>query len=81
MLLTLGVLSSCNERECTNPGVCWANREDMVAAAKRCGIKDFEPKKIANTLVPYVEGESPDAGRKTQCIIDDLKGQGLMVTR
>ena len=78
--MALGALASCNDRVCSNPGVCWANRTDIVAAAKRCGIPDFEPRKIGNIWVPYVEGENPDAGRKTGCIIDDLKGQGLMVT-
>ncbi len=80
MLLVMGVFSSCSERACTDPGVCWANRQDGIAAAERCGVEDFEPQETADTWLPYVEGENPDTGPKTSCIAKDLQGQGLMVT-
>lgn len=76
----MGTLSSCAERACTDPGVCWANRQDVVAAAERCGVENFEPRQSVDTWLPYVPWEDPDKGVKTRCIVDDLKGQGLMVT-
>lgn len=80
MLLVMGAVSSCAERFCTDPGVCWANRNDVIAAAERCGVADFEPREAADTWLPFVAGEDPDTGPKTSCIVADLEGQGLMVT-
>jgi hypothetical protein len=74
------LLGGCDARVCSEPGVCWANRADLRAAAARCGADNFELREAAGTWLPYVAGEDPDTGPKTRCIIDDLQGQGLMVT-
>ena len=74
------IASACDQRVCSDPGTCWANRADVVAAAARCGVPEFEPEQSADTWLPFVPGENPDTGPKTRCIIDDLQGQGLMVT-
>jgi hypothetical protein len=73
-------LISCSERFCTDPGVCWANRGDIVAAAARCGVKNFDPPELENGWAPWVQGEDPDKGTKTRCIVNKLKSQGLLVT-
>ena len=79
-LLAMVLLGGCDERFCSDAGVCWADRQDVVAAAERCGIANFEPRQTGQSWLPYVAGEDPDKGLKTNCIVDDLKGQGLMVT-
>jgi hypothetical protein len=74
-------LTACSaNRHCTDPGICWANRDDIVQAAKRCGLANFDPPKLDNGYAPWVKGENPDTGPKTTCIIADIKSQGLQVT-
>ena len=76
ILLSVG----CQDRVCSDPGVCWANKDDIAQAAERCGIPDFEPQEPDVGYGPWVPGEDPDTGPKTRCIIDDLSSQGLQVT-
>jgi hypothetical protein len=75
-------LTACSaSRHCTDPGICWANRDDIVQAAKHCGLANFDPPKMENGYAPWVKGENPDTGPKTTCIIADIKSQGLQVTQ
>jgi hypothetical protein len=59
----------------------WASREQIVAAAKRCGLADFEPTPAGGGWAAYAPGEDPDHGPKTNCIYADLRAHGLKATR
>lgn len=59
----------------------WASRRDIVAAAERCGMRDFEPTRAGAHWAGYVPGEDPDRGPEGNCIYDDLHAQGLLATR
>jgi hypothetical protein len=59
----------------------WASREQIVAAAARCGVRDLEPTRAGVHWAAYVPGERPQKGPKGDCIYKDLNGQGLQVTR
>jgi hypothetical protein len=59
----------------------WASRRQIVAAAERCGVADYEPVPAGGGWAAYVPGEDPDHGPKTNCIYDDLHAQGLRATR
>ena len=58
-----------------------ASRDQIIAAAERCGVKNFEPKPAGDGWAAYVPGEDPDRGSRTNCIYDDLRAQGLEATR
>ena len=58
----------------------WASRKDIILAAERCGVPNFQPKKLREGWGPWVPGEDPDAGPKTKCIVKTLHEQKLMVT-
>ena len=75
-------ISACTERYCTDPDICWANRDDLVAAASKCGVRNFEPVELqSGDWAPWVPGEDPDKGAKTNCIVNEIESQGLMVTQ
>ena len=59
----------------------WASRREIVDAAARCGVPDFQPTKAGDAWAAYVEGEDPDRGPKGNCIYADLKSQGKIATR
>jgi hypothetical protein len=59
----------------------WASRSQIVAATKRCGIADFQPRPAGGGWAAYVPGEDPDHGAKTNCIYADLQAHGLKATR
>lgn len=59
----------------------WASREQIIDAAKRCGVERFEPTKAGDAWAAYVPKTVPDAARKEDCIYADLKAQDLLVTR
>ena len=59
----------------------WASRKQIVEAAARCGVPDFEPTKAGDAWAAYVDGENPDRGPRGDCIYADLKSQGLLATR
>jgi hypothetical protein len=59
----------------------WASRNEIIEAANRCGISDFEPTEAGAGWAAYVAGEDSGKGRKSNCIYDDLHRQGLKVTR
>lgn len=74
--LTIGV-TGCSERYCSEVDVCWATRDEIIAAAERCGTADFEPNKAGPV---YSAIGQPYDSELSNCIADDLRGQGLMVT-
>ena len=59
----------------------WASRREIVEAAERCGVSDFEPTEAGAAYAAYVPAGVPDAKAKEDCIYADLRGQGLLVTR
>jgi hypothetical protein len=60
----------------------WAGREDIVQAAARCGVANFEPTDApGGAYAAYVRQEIPEAERKEECIYADLERQGLLATR
>jgi len=60
----------------------WASRSDVVEAAARCGIANFEPTNAPNgAYAAYVSPTIPDAKQKEDCIYKDLSSQGLLATR
>ena len=42
-IIGIALLSACADRHCTDIRVCWANRSDIIAAAARCGVPNFDP--------------------------------------
>jgi hypothetical protein len=59
----------------------WASRQQIIEAAERCGVPNFEPTKANAHWAAYVEGEDPSKGPKGDCIYADLQKQGLKATR
>ena len=59
----------------------WASRSDIVEAAERCGVPDFEPTAAGAAYAAYVPANVADAAAKEDCIYKDLDGQGLLATR
>ncbi len=59
----------------------WASHSQIVEAAKRCGVDDFEPGEAGSHYAAHVSPRVPNAREKEDCIYRDLKGQGLLVTR
>lgn len=82
-LVTIG-LASINLAACfvgdENAGR-WATRRQIVDAAARCGVSNFQPTKIGDGLAAYVDGEDFGQGPKSDCIYADLESQGLLATR
>jgi hypothetical protein len=82
LALVLLVLTGCSpERFCTEVDTCWANQKDIKAAAVRCGVPALEPTKAGAAWAAYVPKTVSDHARKEDCIYNDLKRQGFMVTR
>ena len=59
----------------------WASREQIVDAAARCGVAEFEPTDAGAAWAAYVDRDVPDHAAKEDCIYGDLAGQGLLATR
>ena len=59
----------------------WASRDQIVEAAKRCGLSDFKPTEAGAAWAAYVPETVPDHAGKEDCIYKDLNGQCLLVTR
>lgn len=59
----------------------WASRDEIIEAAERCGIRNFEPTKAGAAWAAYVGPDVPDHKTKEDCIYDDLQGRGRFVTR
>lgn len=59
----------------------WASPRQIVEAAQRCGVPDFQPTEAGVAYAAYVPANVPNAAQKEDCIYKDLHGQGLMVTR
>jgi hypothetical protein len=59
----------------------WASRSQVVDAAARCGVANFNPTKVGDAWAAYVDGEHFGHGPKGDCIYADLERQGLLATR
>lgn len=59
----------------------WAEREQIIEAASRCGVTRFEPTEAGDAYAAYVPKTIPDAREKEDCIYRDLDRQGLLATR
>ena len=59
----------------------WANSEQIIEAASRCGVKNFQPTQAGDAFAAYVSRSTPDAQSKDDCIYRDLERQGLLATR
>jgi len=66
---------------CWDDGYRWATDDQIVEAAKRCGIPNLVPTKAGGAWAAYVDEAVPDHMAKEDCIYADLKRQGLNVTR
>ena len=59
----------------------WASRTDIVEAAARCGLQDFEPTRAGSAWAAYVRPPVPGGQAKEDCIYNDLSRRGLLATR
>ena len=59
----------------------WADREQIIEAASRCGVPNFQPTRAGSAFAAYVPSTIPDARVKEDCIYRDLESQGLLATR
>lgn len=59
----------------------WANEEQIIEAAKRCGVEHLKPTPAGDAWAAYVPKSVSNAQAKEDCIYADLKHQGLLVTR
>ncbi|MDH4745111.1 hypothetical protein OMP43_13905 [Sphingomonas sp. CBMAI 2297] len=59
----------------------WATKAQIVEAAERCGMTDFKPIKAGAAWAAYVPKNVSNHAAKEDCIYNDLRGQGLLVTR
>jgi len=60
----------------------WASRQQIIDAAERCGVPNYEPERAGAQYSAYVPKSVPDHQRKEDCIYRDLREkQGLQVTR
>lgn len=58
-----------------------ATREEIIAAAERCGLQDFEPTRMGDGWGAEVGDEIADASELEDCVYDDLAERGLVATR
>ena len=80
--LSLLSLSACSERLCIDGGAqCWAGRTEIIEAAAKCGVPNFEPTEAGDAWAAYVPKTVPNHEAKEQCIYDHFKRLGLLVTR
>lgn len=59
----------------------FASRQQIIEAAARCGIDNFEPTRAGAEWAALVSPNEPDAEAKGDCIYADLQSQGWRVTR
>lgn len=59
----------------------YPSREQVIEAAARCGIEGFEPTNVGAGIAAYVSPTIKDAEQKEDCIYDNLRGRGYLVTR
>jgi hypothetical protein len=59
----------------------WASKNDIIAAAKDCGVPNFEPFEAGSAWAAFVPDTIPDHAKKEQCIYDHFEQVGLLVTR
>jgi hypothetical protein len=82
ILMIATLLAGCSDSFCIDGGtVCWANRDQIVKAARKCGVSNLEPTKAGAAWAAYVPASVPNHAAKEDCIYADLHAQGLKVTR
>lgn len=59
----------------------WASRNDIIKAAKQCGIANFEPYEAGAAWAAYTNKKIDPDGSKEDCIYENLADQGLLATR
>ena len=60
----------------------YATKQQIINAAVRCGVANFEPSPAGAAYAAYVGKTIPDHAAKEDCIYKDLRErQGLLVTR
>ena len=72
------LLGGCNPLD--DPGR-WANREEIIQAAEKCGVAEFKPTEVGGAWAAYVPLSVPDRAVKEQCIYDHFNKIGKLVTR
>lgn len=81
-LVAVVALAGCSERFCIDGGLqCWAGRTEIVEAAAKCGVPNFEPTEAGGAWAAYVSETVPNHDAKEQCIYDHFEKIGLLVTR
>ena len=58
-----------------------ATPEQIIAAAKHCGVEDFTPTPVGDGYAAYVPWTVKYSRMRENCIYDTLRKQGLGVTR
>lgn len=58
-----------------------ATRDEIIAAAQRCGLQDFKPTRMGDGWGAEVNDNTADASKLEDCIHEDLIEQGLVATR
>lgn len=78
-LIALACLSAaaCVDPDSRN----WADRGEIIRAAERCGVPNFEPTRAGAAWAAYVNVDVPDHKAKEDCIYADMKARGRLVTR
>jgi hypothetical protein len=59
----------------------WATADQIVQAASRCGLKDFQPTSVGDAWAAWVPKTVAGASEKEDCIYKDLEQKGLLATR
>ncbi len=77
LAVAVGLLAGCGRD--AQPG--FATRREIIEAAERCGLEDFHPTRAGINWAAYVAETVPDHQAREDCIYDDIRGQGLHITR
>ncbi len=89
-LISLSFCPGCSEvSKLVNPddyraradSTVWASKNDLISAARRCGVMDFEPFPAGDAWAAYTDRKADKDGSKEDCIYADVKSQGMVATR
>jgi len=76
------LLAGCSDNFCIDGGeTCWASRDQIIEAAARCGVPDFEPTKAGAVWAAYVPSTVSNHAAKEDCIYEHFRRENLLVTR
>ena len=59
----------------------WATRQQVVEAAGKCGLPQFEPRRVGNAWAAHVPESVSEHTVKEDCIYEQLAQRGLLATR